>query len=232
MKKIRYNFSSFKSFSYWSNSEFPKNTLNLGGWYLLNLNLVNELMKKGIQNNIVQSFIKELSNYLENINEKGENELDKQDINNNLGKYRKENRLYQVVDMSTNGVILQDTKNNVTFEETEISEDMKDKIQNDYILRYKNGEYVIEDEMTEDFFNSLVGIKEYKDIQQRFIEESDILKIDSSTRYKIEKKEQEYTTLIYGENEKKIDVPNALLPYFIDEDTVLYYKNGKFEKDM
>lgn len=232
MNKIRYNFSSFKSFSYWSNSEFPKNTLNLGGWYLLNLNLVNELMKKGIQNNIVQSFIKELSNYLENINEKGENELDKQDINNNLGKYRKENRLYQVVDMSTNGVILQDTKNNVTFEETEMSEDVKDKIQNDYILRYKNGEYVIEDEMTEDFFNSLVGIKEYKDIQQRFIEESDILKIDSSTRYKIEKKEQEYTTLIYGENEKKIDVPNALLPYFIDEDTVLYYKNGKFEKDM
>lgn len=31
MNKIRYNFSSFKSFSYWSNSEFPKNTLNLGG---------------------------------------------------------------------------------------------------------------------------------------------------------------------------------------------------------
>lgn len=108
-------------------------------------------MKKGIQNNIVQSFIKELSNYLENINEKGENELDKQDINSNLEKYRKEDRLYQVVDMSTNGVILQDTKNNVTFEETEISEDIKDKIQNDYILKYKNGEYVIEDEMTEDF---------------------------------------------------------------------------------
>lgn len=198
----------------------------------MNLNLVNELMKKGMQNNIVQSFIKELSNYLENINEKGENGLDKQDINNNLEKYRKEDRLYQVVDMSTNGVILQDTKNNVTFEETEISEDIKDEIQNDYILKYKNGEYVIEDEMTEDFFDSLVGIKEYKDIQQRFIEESDILKIDSSTRYKIEKKEQEYTTLIYGEDEKKIDVPNSLLPYFTDEDTVLYYKNGKFEKDI
>lgn len=198
----------------------------------MNLNLVNELMKKGMQNNIVQSFMKELSNYLENINEKGENELDKQDINNNLEKYRKENRLYQVVDMSTNGVILQDTKNNITFEETEMPEDVKDKIQNDYILRYKNGEYVIENEMTEDFFNSLLGIKEYKDIQQRFIEESDILKIDSSTRYKIEKKEQEYTILIYGENEKKIDVPNALLPYFTDEDTVLYYKNGKFEKDI
>lgn len=198
----------------------------------MNLNLVNELMKKGIQNNIVQSFIKELSNYLENINEKGENELDKQDINNNLEKYRKEDRLYQVVDMSTNGVILQDTKNNVTFEETKISEDIKDKIQNDYILKYKNGEYVIEDEITEDFFDSLVGIKEYKNIQQKFIEESDILKIDSDVRYKIDKKEDDYTTLKYGEDEKKIDVPNALLPYFIDEDTVLYYKNGKFEKDI
>lgn len=232
MKKIRYNFSSFKSFNYWSNSEFPKNTLNLGGWYLLNLNLVNELMKKGIQNNIVQSFIKELSNYLENINEKGENELDKQDINSNLEKYRKEDKLYQVVDMSTNGVILQDTKNNVTFEETEISEDIKDKIQNDYILKYKNGEYVIEDEMTEDFFDRLVGIKEYKNIQQKFIEESDILQIDPNVRYKIDKKKDDYTMLKYGEDEKKIDVPNALLPYFTDEDTVLYYKNGKFEKDI
>lgn len=198
----------------------------------MNLNLVNELMKKGIQNNIVQSFIKELSNYLENINEKGENELDKQDINNNLEKYRKEDRLYQVVDMSTNGVILQDTKNNVTFEETKISEDIKDKIQNDYILKYKNGEYVIEDEMTEDFFDSLVGIKEYKNIQQKFIEESDILQIDPNVRYKIDKKKDDYTTLKYGEDEKKIDVPNALLPYFTDEDTVLYYKNGKFEKDI
>lgn len=198
----------------------------------MNLNLVNELMKKGMQNNIVQSFIKELSNYLENINEKGENELDRQDINNNLEKYRKENELYQVVDMSANGVILQDTKNNIIFEETEISEDIKDKIQNDYILRYKNGEYVIEDEMTEDFFDSLVGIKEYKNIQQKFIEESDILKIDSDVRYKIDKKEDDYTTLKYGEDEKKIGVPNALLPYFIDEDTVLYYKNGKFEKDI
>lgn len=232
MKKIRYNFSSFKSFNYWSNSEFPKNTLNLGGWYLLNLNLVNELMKKGMQNNIVQSFIKELSNYLENINEKGENGLDKQDINNNLEKYRKEDRLYQVVDMSTNGVILQDTKNNVTFEETKISEDIKDKIQNDYILKYKNGEYVIEDEMTEDFFDRLVGIKEYKNIQQKFIEESDILQIDPNVRYKIDKKKDDYTMLKYGEDEKKIDVPNALLPYFTDEDTVLYYKNGKFEKDI
>ena len=42
----------------------------------MNLNLVNELMKKGIQNNIVQSFIKELSNYLENIID---NNLDKID---------------------------------------------------------------------------------------------------------------------------------------------------------
>lgn len=185
-----------------------------------------------MQNNIVQSFIKELSNYLENINEKGENELDKQDINSNLEKYRKEDRLYQVVDMSTNGVILQDTKNNVTFEETEISEDIKDKIQNDYILKYKNGEYVIEDEMTEDFFDRLVGIKEYKNIQQKFIEESDILQIDPNVRYKIDKKKDDYTMLKYGEDEKKIDVPNALLPYFTDEDTVLYYKNGKFEKDI
>ena len=82
------------------------------------------------------------------------------------------------------------------------------------------------------FFDRLVGIKEYKNIQQKFIEESDILQIDPNVRYKIDKKKDDYTMLKYGEDEKKIDVPNALLPYFTDEDTVLYYKNGKFEKDI
>ena len=39
-----------------------------------------------------------------------------------------------------------------------ISEELKNQIQNDSILRYKNGEYVYEEELTEEFFNNLEDI--------------------------------------------------------------------------
>ena len=47
---------------------------------------------------------------------------------------------------------------NKIFEETEISQELKNQIQNDSILRYKNGEYVYEEELTEEFFNNLEDI--------------------------------------------------------------------------
>ena len=73
---------------------------------------------------------------------------------------REEDALYQVVGRSLNGIYLQNTKNNKVFEETNISKELLDKLGNDYILRYKNGEYIFEKELTDDFFNSLVDISE------------------------------------------------------------------------
>ena len=57
-----------------------------------------------------------------------------------------------------------------------------------------------------------------------------ILKIDSDTRYNVVERKENYSVLCYGDN-KIIDVPNELLPFFMDNDTVLYYEDGKFEKD-
>ena len=51
---------------------------------------------------------------------------------------------------------------NKVFEETNISQDLKNKIGNDYILRYKNGEYIFEEKLTDDFMNGLIDIKEYQ----------------------------------------------------------------------
>lgn len=109
--------------------------------------------------------------------------------------------------------------------------ELMDKISNDYILRYKDGNYVIEEELTDDFMNSMVGIQEYKRIQENFEKESNILKIDPNTHYTVSSRKEDFTVLSYGENSKNtIEVPNELLPYFINEQTVLNYKNGKFEK--
>ena len=184
----------------------------------MKLDLVNNLEKK---NNFVQNFIKELSNYLEN-NGKVQVKLE--------NDFREENGLYQVVDFSSEGVFLKNTKNNKIFEEKNLPKDLKDKIENDFILRYKDGKYMFEEKMTDDFLNSLVGIKEYREIKERFEKETNILKIAQDTKFNIISRQKEYSVLGY-EGKNQIIVPNSLLPYFIDNETTLNYKNGKFVKN-
>ena len=72
---------------------------------------------------------------------------------------KQEGTLYQVVDFSSKGVYLRNTGNNKIFEETNIGEGLKEKLGNDYVLSYKNGEYVYEEELTDKFMNSLVDIE-------------------------------------------------------------------------
>ena len=150
-----------------------------------------------------------------------------QDINN----LKEDGCLFQVVDMIENGVILLNTRNDVVFEEKNISKELINKLGNDYILKYENGEYIFEEELTEEFFDSLLSINEFEDIKNKFIKESNILEIDSQTRYNVLFREDDYSILSYGNDKNQtIMVPNELLPYFINDNTILYYKNGKFEK--
>ena len=46
-------------------------------------------------------------------------------------------------------------RNNKVYEETKMPQEILDKISNDYILRYKNGKYIIEEELTDKFFEGL-----------------------------------------------------------------------------
>ncbi|MCI8618416.1 MAG: hypothetical protein HFJ60_09360 [Clostridia bacterium] len=119
----------------------------------MNLDLFNNIINGVKENNLVQSFIKELSDYLKNPKAKENNEMDKNEVS--LGEYRKENCLYQVVDRSLKGVYLKNMENNIVFEETNISKELLDKIGNDYILRYKDENYIMEEELTEEFFMNL-----------------------------------------------------------------------------
>ena len=70
-------------------------------------------------------------------------------------EFKQEDCLYQVVDRSLNGVYLQNLKSNQVFEEKELSKELLDKIGNDYILRYSNGEYVFEEELTDKFMERI-----------------------------------------------------------------------------
>ena len=133
----------------------------------MKLDIFNKLANDIKENNLVENFIQELSKQIENSKEKEQmNTINNDEINDNnevekessLEQNREENCLYQVVDFSAKGVYLLNKNNNKIFEETEISEELKNQIQNDSILRYKNGEYVYEEELTEEFFNNLEDI--------------------------------------------------------------------------
>ena len=194
----------------------------------MNLDFFNDLFNKVKESDFVQKFTEELSNYLEKANEEGRGQLEVQENNKNLDRYREENTLYQVVDFSSKGVFLQNTNTGVTFEETDIPQYILDKIGNDYILRYTDGKYVVEQELTEDFMNSMVGIQEYRKIKEQFEKESNILHIDANTRFNVLSRDNDYTMLSYGEKDT-LKVPNALVPFFANEQSILCYKNGKFE---
>ena len=94
------------------------------------------------EDNFVQSFIEELSNYFEKL-------FDNNIKNNNL---KQENCIYQVVEMGTDGAYLQNTSNNKISKETDISKEVLNKIGNDSVLIYKNGKYIVEEELTRQIF--------------------------------------------------------------------------------
>lgn len=193
----------------------------------MSLDLFNDLINKVKESDFVNNFINELTDYLKNTNEKGETQLNNEQ-SNKLDIYREENCLYQVVDFSSNGALLQNTNNDKIFEETNISKETLDKISNDYILRYKDGKYIIEEELTDDFMNNMIGIQEYTKIKENFEKESNILRLDLNTKFNIKIRNKDYTLLTYDEGKNTIKVPNALVPYFAVEGNTLKYENGKF----
>lgn len=192
----------------------------------MNLDLLNNVLSNAKENKFIQNFIKELSNHLEKTSNQMSNKND-----NSVNSLKQEDCLYQVVEMDVDGAYLQNTNNNCVSKETNISKEVLDKIGEDSVLRYKDGEYIYEDELTQKFFDNLVDIKEYKEIQDNFIKESNILEIDSNTKYKIESREENYCVLSYESGGKNtIEVPNELIPFWAKEGENVYYKNGKFKR--
>lgn len=108
----------------------------------------------------VDNFITELTDHLKEFREEVNNGTEKSNNQEEkLDNFREENALYQVVDLSSKGAFLQNMKTKQIFEETNIPEDLKSVISNDYILRYKDGTYIWEEELTDKFYENLIDIK-------------------------------------------------------------------------
>lgn len=108
---------------------------------------VGQILKKASGEFVLNEVLtKNLVNDLSNV---AESLLNEQNIK--LDSYRKEEQTYRVVDFSLNGIYLQDMETYAIFEETSISEELYDKISNDYILRYENGEYIYDEDLTKNY---------------------------------------------------------------------------------
>ena len=190
--------------------QISKNKLNKKGDGLLNLGFFKEV-ENSLKNIITQEFINELSKFL-----------------NKNSTLREEDCLYFVVSGNPNQVYLQNTNTDKVFEEKNLPQEIKNVVSEGYILRYKNGQYKIEEELTDEYFESQIDIAEYKKIQEQFINESNISKIDSNTKFTMVSRNKNYTILEYEKN-KSIKVPNVLLPYFMNANKVLHYEDGKFK---
>lgn len=190
---------------------------------LLQLDFFNNLLNNIKENNVVQNFINEISDYLEGLN----NKLPKQKDNS----LKQDGNLYQVVDRGINGAYLQNVSNNKITYKTDIPKEILNEIGNDTVLRYNNNKYIIEDELTQKFFDNLVGIKEYEEIQNRFLKESNIEKNEPNTKYKIENKSEKGCILSYGIGDNHmIEVPNELIPFWAECGEFLCYENGEFNR--
>lgn len=177
----------------------------------MNLDFFNDL-KNNIEKNSTKKFMNELSDF-----------LNKSDI---------EEGLYQVIDFGNDSVFLKNTDTNKIFEEKYLPEEIKNKISNDYVLKYENGKYSIDQDITDKFMESMISIKEFRNIKETFLESSGIKEIPENEKFKILTKNDNFTVLCYGEGElNKIEVPNALIPFFANTDKILKfnYETGKFE---
>lgn len=185
----------------------------------MSLNLFNNISNNRKENNSFQNLIKELSDYIDR-----EKNMIKQE------GLKQENQLYQVVEIDVNGVYLQNIKNNRVLKETDISKELLNKIGEDSVLRYKNGRYIYEEELTQKFMDSLVEITQYEQIKENFVKESNILSIDPDTIYTVENREETYSILSY--KKERINVPNELIPFWTKKGETLYYENGKFNRKI
>ena len=181
---------------------------------------------KDITNNLddkVESFISELTEKLNNSKEKLPEEQD-----GRLNELREEGCLYYVIDSDLETVYLQNLNNNIKFEEKDLPSEIKEQVFTDCILRYKNGEYIWDKEMTDKFMNTLVSAGEFSQIKENFAKETQIENNAPNTLYNVMAQNDEYTMLSYEKN-KTVKVPNVLMPFGVSNKKVYIYKNGKFE---
>lgn len=116
----------------------------------MNLDFFKEL-KNSLSNNEVKEFMQELADYMKELKEKISKSKDV-----------REEGLYYVLDGNPDKVYLTKFNSNKVFEAIDLPREIKNVISEGFILRYKNGEYIVDEELTEKNFEGLLNIDEYK----------------------------------------------------------------------
>ena len=159
------------------------------------------------ENDFIKNFTKELSNFLENKN------------------LENEEKLYQVVEIVKDGAYLQDTSNDKIFKEN-ISKELLSEVGNDTVLRFKDGKYTIDEELTQKFLDSLIDLKEYEDIKKQFAKD---MNIKQNTIFELKEKNDKYSILKC--EGKMIKAPTSLIPFWARVGEKLSYSDGEFSRD-
>lgn len=142
-----------------------------------------------------------------------------------LQKYRKEDHLYVVIERNLHSAYLQDVDTNVVFEEVNFSDDVFNSLYNDVVVRYKDDKYVVDEKITNEWFDSFISIDEHKKALAELLSDPNFSKIDfKNTSFNILSRGKSHTLLSYGENnENTLKVPNKLISYWVNDDSILYY---------
>ncbi len=189
--------------------DLPKNVQEgmilkkIGDKYLIDTKSTNDIFRK------FQEIAKEIVNLQEN----------------SLKKYRIENDLYVVVERCSNSAYLQNVNTNIIFEEANFSNDVFNLLCNDAVVRFKDGKYVYEDDITKQLLSSFISTDEHNEALQELMSEPNFSKIDfKNTTFYIISYGENYTILSSSEDNKNIlKVPNKLIDYWADDSSVLYY---------
>ena len=109
-------------------------------------------LKNNIENSEVKDFLNELSDYMNNLKAK----IFEQ-------KNDREEGLYYVLNANPDKKYLTKFGSKKVFEATDLPKEIKNTVSEGFILRYNNGEYTIDEELTEKNFEGLLNIYEYKE---------------------------------------------------------------------
>lgn len=118
----------------------------------MNLDFFKELKSSLSNDNKVKDFIKELSDYMNDLKEKISKPKD-----------IREEGLYYVLNANPDKIFLTKFNDKKVFEVDNLPQEIKNSVSEGFILRHKNGEYTIDEELTEKNFEGLLNIDEYKE---------------------------------------------------------------------
>jgi len=117
----------------------------------MNLDFFKE-RKNNLEKSEVKDFLDELADCINNFKEKM---LKQKDI--------REEGLYYVLDGNPDKVYLTKFNSKKVFEANDLPKEIRNTVSEGFVLRYRNGEYTVDEELTEKNFDGLLNIDEYKE---------------------------------------------------------------------